>query len=637
MKNLYAAFMFFSLITFELIFYYSSVRAQDISDLKKPRVAFFDCSTSPTDSNSITSPALQSFSHFLIQAIISDTTTQQVDLYAFGNVGNGSNDYSLAGNWTPSPDSAMFGVAFYIVSSIGGGSNGYTLTIYLKDAFTKTIIDSGTANFSSTDTVSIKTAASNAVSALLPLITIIRNYQKQIREANPNLSIDPQITILPSKTRTALNENINVTIKASDYDGHPLSHRKVKVKSSSGSVGSAQVETDGNGQANVSFTAGSSAGVSVISAETDNEVTVSKDTENVVSQNFVLTGNVNAVDSTQYYTKTLYELDFVLKIRLAGFTDFFSVDGTNSIKWDQGTWADVYTAFGSVPGYGFYSSLANVFSFTADSGAVTGKMFKTKFYMQSASYQNSDCDDYHLLDDETYNGIVDQSKINKQTVGQFQYNPSGSPGKVYTFSFYIPFIYSGSTDTWGEPGGTVNSSGGCDRDFTPSHTYTINQQTSQSADFHDGQSGASFMQSGDTYYINYNNVNVTEDTTTSLTGYTYQAITTEYTATLRPIQSITSVSNENANPLTKTFMLSQNYPNPFNPSTIIEYQIPERSFVKLKVFDILGREVATLVNGEKSAGDFFVTFSAANLPSGIYFYTLEAGSFKQSKKLIFLK
>ena len=109
------------------------------------------------------------------------------------------------------------------------------------------------------------------------------------------------------------------------------------------------------------------------------------------------------------------------------------------------------------------------------------------------------------------------------------------------------------------------------------------------------------------------------------------------TAALRPIQSITSVSNENANPLTKTFMLSQNYPNPFNPSTTIEYRIPERSFVKLKVFDVLGREVARLVNGEKPAGDFFVTFNAANLPSGIYFYTLEAGSFKQSKKLIILK
>lgn len=91
-------------------------------------------------------------------------------------------------------------------------------------------------------------------------------------------------------------------------------------------------------------------------------------------------------------------------------------------------------------------------------------------------------------------------------------------------------------------------------------------------------------------------------------------------------------TDQNTHP--KTFMLLQNYPSPV---TIIEYPIPKSSFVKLKVFDVLGREVSTLVNGEKSAGDFFVTFNAANLPSGTYFYKIEAGSFIQTKKLILLK
>ena len=92
--------------------------------------------------------------------------------------------------------------------------------------------------------------------------------------------------------------------------------------------------------------------------------------------------------------------------------------------------------------------------------------------------------------------------------------------------------------------------------------------------------------------------------------------------------------------------LFQNYPNPFNPLTTISYVIPERSFVTIKVFDILGNEVATLVNEEKQAGSYEVEFSTGShsglsgireLTSGIYFYRLQAGNFIQTKKMILLK
>jgi len=86
-----------------------------------------------------------------------------------------------------------------------------------------------------------------------------------------------------------------------------------------------------------------------------------------------------------------------------------------------------------------------------------------------------------------------------------------------------------------------------------------------------------------------------------------------------------------------TFALEQNYPNPFNPSTTIKYQIPELSFVTLKVYDVLGSEVGTLVNEEKPSGNYKVEFNATNLPSGIYFYQLRVGSFNQTKKMLLLK
>ena len=85
------------------------------------------------------------------------------------------------------------------------------------------------------------------------------------------------------------------------------------------------------------------------------------------------------------------------------------------------------------------------------------------------------------------------------------------------------------------------------------------------------------------------------------------------------------------------FELFQNYPNPFNPTTTIKYQIPELSFVTLKVFDVLGNEVATLINEEKPAGEYVVEFGGDGLTSGIYFYQLHAGDYTNTKKMILLR
>jgi acetylornithine deacetylase/succinyl-diaminopimelate desuccinylase-like protein len=86
-----------------------------------------------------------------------------------------------------------------------------------------------------------------------------------------------------------------------------------------------------------------------------------------------------------------------------------------------------------------------------------------------------------------------------------------------------------------------------------------------------------------------------------------------------------------------TYSLGQNYPNPFNPSTKIEYKIPEAGLVSLIVYDVLGKEVATLVNEEKAVGNHNVTFNADNLPSGVYFYTIKAEKFINTKKMVLLK
>lgn len=89
----------------------------------------------------------------------------------------------------------------------------------------------------------------------------------------------------------------------------------------------------------------------------------------------------------------------------------------------------------------------------------------------------------------------------------------------------------------------------------------------------------------------------------------------------------------------KKFELSQNYPNPFNPSTVIGYELPVNGFVSLKVFDVLGNEIATLVNEEKPAGSYNVQFTinSVQLGSGVYFYRLQSGDYVESRKMVILK
>jgi hypothetical protein len=108
-----------------------------------------------------------------------------------------------------------------------------------------------------------------------------------------------------------------------------------------------------------------------------------------------------------------------------------------------------------------------------------------------------------------------------------------------------------------------------------------------------------------------------------------------------PVQSVSTgiFSNSGQPNVPLEYKLGQNYPNPFNPSTTIEYSVPQNSFVTLKVYDISGKEVATLVNTETSAGNYSLNFNADvyHLSSGIYFYKLTAGNEVAVKKLLLIK
>jgi hypothetical protein len=106
-----------------------------------------------------------------------------------------------------------------------------------------------------------------------------------------------------------------------------------------------------------------------------------------------------------------------------------------------------------------------------------------------------------------------------------------------------------------------------------------------------------------------------------------------YTYSLKTVTGVNDKSSEGI----LTFNLSQNYPNPFNPSTLIQYRVPAGGLVTLKVFDVLGREIRTLVNEYRSGGNYTVSFDASKFASGIYFYQLRSGNYVSTKKMLLLK
>ncbi len=142
-----------------------------------------------------------------------------------------------------------------------------------------------------------------------------------------------------------------------------------------------------------------------------------------------------------------------------------------------------------------------------------------------------------------------------------------------------------------------------------------------------------FTLQGTSYVGSYQNlftgdsVSFAENTNMTLPPWNYKIY--EYGVLISDVKNIQDKPTE--------FNLSQNYPNPFNPDTKIEYSISKRSNVSIKVYDILGNEITTLINNVEPAGNYKVIFNGNNLSSGIYFYIIHAGNFIQTKKMVLLK
>lgn len=140
--------------------------------------------------------------------------------------------------------------------------------------------------------------------------------------------------------------------------------------------------------------------------------------------------------------------------------------------------------------------------------------------------------------------------------------------------------------------------------------------------------GEHYAWTNNAWYFGTNGITLTYNKGSDYLGFNGSWVDVRYTTT-------TNIETKQITP--KLFTLFQNYPNPFNPTTIISFNIPSKSFVSLKVFDITGRETTTLMNQERLAGTYQIPFNASKLSSGIYFYRLSVGSMTQVKKMLLIK
>ena len=118
-------------------------------------------------------------------------------------------------------------------------------------------------------------------------------------------------------------------------------------------------------------------------------------------------------------------------------------------------------------------------------------------------------------------------------------------------------------------------------------------------------------------------------------GYVYAG--TDDGVWRRPLSEIVTSTEEISPTFPEDFIIAQNYPNPFNPTTTLEYSLSHAGHVTLKVYNVLGEEVAALVDGEQAAGAFTTTWDASDLPSGVYFYRLTAGEYVQTRKMVLMR
>ena len=285
------------------------------------------------------------------------------------------------------------------------------------------------------------------------------------------------------------------------------------------------------------------------------------------------------------------------------------------------------------PGFVFKKAVNNSWTLDTTGTGASTYMYGTSFLSDGKGYLYLSGDYPGKIFRRPISGnswVVDTVGI-PNTVNYFNFMSAHPDGTIFGTGIYASWLYKRINNAWAPvtiPAGDVITAMSIDNTgniFIALENWAVYPSVDIGV-YYSKDKGATWD------YVALDSIQV--NSLVSFGASTY-AITNGYGVYLLNPGNATAVKNSNTQ--LKSFVLYQNYPNPFNPSTVISYQMPTAGHVVLKVYDILGRDVETLVDEEKSAGNYKLTFNGSRLASGMYFYQLKTGAYLQTKKLMLIK
>jgi hypothetical protein len=529
--------------------------------------------------------------------------------------------YQVSYNWQNLPGSGSLSYADYIVySKLYQSGSGYEIIVYLETGKTREIVAQNTIQYN--PAIAGVNNGKNAAQFLKPLLGKIRDFEKQKRNQLSDVAIEAKLEVKPQKFYLNTNESTQIILRLKDCDDFKLPNRELNLTASSGALSSNSVITNNEGEAEVTYTAGSSPawveiygehvyyyphGAGEIGAVDAKFISVNKSSADV--WDFTATVNVSLTS----FADTSWAIIIPNVPTITDYRSFYkrysgTVTVSGLIQNECGVYGNDFCYTENEPPvlWFFYGNISE-FSKNKETEYLNGVLEiwgeTVTFCNELAVGSEIRTDNYRINADDASVNLEYSSIIKYFSVGGYGNGEENYHNKRWESGGFWQIFqgnYSRSADvdvSWTEP-----------------------------------EPHGSFTYQDSVYSFNYNGTE-TLYTHNFEYGTIQTTITKNLNGKLKPFyRTITSVDENyfNFSAVPDDYGII-NYPNPFNPSTVISYRLPVRSIITLKVYDILGNEVATLVNEEKPAGRYEVEFNShsglpsgevRNLVSGVYFCRL---------------
>jgi hypothetical protein len=522
----------------------------------------------------------------------------------------------------------------YLIYGTVSGSQVQTVTVRLEAGKTRELVKSVMMTlppgFNPID------LGKTLAASLGPLYSTIMDFERKKRDQGEPYAISPKITLIPDKTKLKISEKTNIDVLFRDCDGAPLKQRHITCTADGGTLKSADVTTDDQGHGTLEFTAGPSPAL----ANVTSEYRFQKPTGQMLTADMVPASIQIDKPSTAWYVTAAYQIDNTSELKSQ-----YPLETITSIDQDNTkiTFSAWVTNISPVSGQ-FTSTWLNV-NQLAYTGSFSQSSSWHKYWEASSGGSSAMIDD-QLTSVRSARSTKARTPeltlgIYKDThsfgISQMDAAQTGGETEVRRSVDPISGSKSETTVTPASPQKTLGLSvTGVNRDTTITDTTTTSSlgrstttvtQVVQKFSWKDNVCKLTYARGirVDSRYAG----SYTEDTHSNQT-YT---VTLLLTYTGDPPTGVGAPEQT----VPEAFDLRQNYPNPFNPSTTVSYSVPRRAIVLVRIFNALGQEIARLVNELKEAGTYQLTWNASNVPSGIYFYRLQAGEYVETKKMILLK